>query len=372
MRHKAQTTDSTRSDLPKGEARYSSSIPKWQLSVMVFGATLCVAMLSFISVPLGFLGMSVFSIVIMSYSEHRRRGLWEMAASFKMLSLKGEQDEAKAVQAKTAKGVAQNTDDIKILKSQMQAMMARSVASEAALVPDDLPPPPVQARSRLREIVSPYLREKKVVSADEAAMPSTQDVPHKVREEKSKQEPDPNYNAKDYDFISDVVVKELVRNAISHERVDVFVQPVMRLPQRQTRYYEMFARIRAKPGLYLPAARYMKIAEQDNMNGRIDEMLLMHSLKTIENSAHISRAAPFFLNITGETLRNGAFMKRLLTFLQKNRHLAPRLVFEMAQRDFLALNEASKQVIKGLGTLGCAFSIDHVETQHFDIGALRR
>lgn len=363
MRRKAQNTDSKRSGLPKSKARYSSAIPRWQLTLMVFAATLCVSLLSFISVPLGFLGMSVFSIVIMSYAEVRRRGLWEMAAGFKMMNLKDNQ-------AATSKRVDSQGEDIKALKEQMREVMEAQTKMQAAVNVmkdgDMRAPPPPPVHSKMRQIISPYLREKKVVSADEAAMPLT----HKVKQETSVQEPDPNYNAQDYDFISDVVVKELVRNAITQERVDVFVQPVMKLPQRQTRFYEMFARIRAKPGLYLPAARYMKIAEQDNANGRIDEMLLMHSLKTIKNSAHITKAAPFFLNITGETLRNGAFMKRLLAFLQNNRHLAPRLVFEMAQRDFLALNDTTKKVIQGLGTLGCAFSIDHVERQHFDIEAL--
>ncbi len=331
--------------------RYTNTIPKMQLLALCFVGTISVSLLSFISVPLGIMGMVAFSIGVMIYAERMRRGAWEKAASFKFKTLFDAQETLSS-------RIGLNRRDITSLQTQMQDTMdARMAANDA-----------------VREDTS--IRQK--TSSPRAVKPSIQSGTEHTAPINTKTDTetpagtDPNHEADDYDFISDIVVKELLHNAIEHERVDVFVQPIVRLPQRQTRFYELFARIRAKPGLYLPAARYMQIAEQDNLGGPIDDLLLLHSLKTIHSSAHIEKAAPFFINITGKTLRNGAFMKRLLNFLSQNRHLAPRLVFEMGQRDFADVPPAVLEIIKGLGTLGCSFSLDHVEAHDFDIAKLQR
>src|SRR5690606_31005187 len=51
----------------------------------------------------------------------------------------------------------------------------------------------------------------------------------------------------DNQTISDTAVQAVVKNAIKTEHVEVFLQPIVRLPQRKVRFYEMFARVRAKP-----------------------------------------------------------------------------------------------------------------------------
>ena len=176
--------------------------------------------------------------------------------------------------------------------------------------------------------------------------------------------PDPN-------GLSDNVVKELVRSAVQNKRIDVFVQPVVRLPQRKTRYYEVFARIRAKPGQYLPASRYMVLAQKQELMNDIDQLLLMQCLKTIRDTAYLDRAAPFFINVTTSTLTNMNFMKQLLQFLARNRELGPRLVFEIRQKDFDAMSPAMLEILRGLGRLDCSLSLDHVTNLEVDLKFLQ-
>lgn len=172
--------------------------------------------------------------------------------------------------------------------------------------------------------------------------------------------------------LSDMVVRELVRQAAGRERIDVFIQPVVRLPQRKMRFFEMYARVRAKPGLYLPAARYRDIAQEDRVLETIDDLLLVHCLNVLRSSAHIKRAAPFFLNIAPATLRHADFMKDLLSFAARHRALAPRLIFEMKHADFDSLSIPVLQIIDGLGKIGCSFSLDHVNVEKLDVALLQK
>ncbi len=174
-----------------------------------------------------------------------------------------------------------------------------------------------------------------------------------------------------YNDLSDEVVLELLENALHDKNIGVFVQPIMRLPQRKTQYFEMFARIRVKSGLYVPASRYMDIARAENMMGDVDDLLLMQCLEQLKHNAARNSAQTFFLNISSSTLQNTRFMKRLLGFIAKNRVMASRLVFEISQDDFDNMRHSVTEVLRGLGTLGCHLSLDHIKHHDFDLSILQ-
>lgn len=170
--------------------------------------------------------------------------------------------------------------------------------------------------------------------------------------------------------LSGAVVQELLHQAIRDERIEVFMQPIVRLPQRKAVGYEFFARIRAKAGLYVPAGRYMKIAQKDKLQSEIDILLLQESLKNLKKHTaknHIEDGTVFFINIAPTTLRHKKYMSVLLSFIARNRELASQLVFEMTQEAFEDMDEGSAKILQALGKLGCSFSLDHVETLHFNI-----
>ena len=171
--------------------------------------------------------------------------------------------------------------------------------------------------------------------------------------------------------ITDTAVKQLMHEALRNQRIDLFLQPIMKLPQRKVRFYEMYARVRARPGVYLPAQRYMKLADSP-MIREIDRMLLDQCLEMLRATATLDRAAPFFINVTQGSLKNPLFMKKLLAFLATHRDLAARMIFEIKQEDYRALDPAVSEVMKAISKLGCAFSIDNVRTMEFDITGLQR
>lgn len=318
------------------------------LVAAVFLGTVTTTLLSFISFELALLSFGFFSLGLLYTAEARRRNFWEQAASFKFKNLKDTQE-------LLTKEMIMRVNEIDDLKDDMEDAQARIEDLQSKpVIKDKLAAMP--GRSPL-----PFELEAKPLTRSPRAI-----KPKAYIEAPPKPETHDNYES-----VSDTVVRELLHHAMKDKRVDVFVQPIQRLPQRQPRFYEMFARIRARPGQYLPASRYMEIAEQDNLDGEIDNLLLLHCLKTLEGSAHIQHATPFFINIKNSTLTDMAFMQRLLGFIKQNRDLAKRLVFEMKQKDFDAMSPALLDVLRGLGKLGVSFSLDHVENLKMDIADLQ-
>ncbi|MCB1681506.1 MAG: EAL domain-containing protein [Rhodospirillales bacterium] len=172
------------------------------------------------------------------------------------------------------------------------------------------------------------------------------------------------------DALTDMAVRELLHHAVRNRHIDVFLQPIVRLPQRHTNFYELFARIRARAGLYLPAQRYMELAVEEKLMESIDNLLLLECLKVLQVNFDTEKVFTFFLNIKPSTLRNADFMDDLLKFIAQNKKMAPSLVFEMRQADFEKLSSGERLILDGMTKLGCRFSLDHVTELPDDIISL--
>lgn len=168
--------------------------------------------------------------------------------------------------------------------------------------------------------------------------------------------------------LSDEQVLTLVRAAVRQDRIDLFMQPIVNLPQRKMRFFEMFSRIRIKPQVYLAAERYIEVAIRQDLAPSIDNLLLLRSLQMIRDTGDDGHA--YFCNITSLTLNDPKFMGDLVEFIAQNRDLAPRLVFELGQRDLASISADALPVLGGLSSLGCRFSMDLVKSISFDYAQL--
>jgi cyclic-di-GMP phosphodiesterase TipF (flagellum assembly factor) len=162
--------------------------------------------------------------------------------------------------------------------------------------------------------------------------------------------------------LTEAQVLQLLNAAVKQDRVDLFLQPVVGLPQRKVRFYEMFSRIRIRPESYLPAVRYIGIANRQDLMPVIDNLLLLRGLQIIRNTEDGDYNRAFFFNITSLTLNDPKFMGDLVEFIAQNRPLAPRLIFEMGQRDLSTMSADILPVLDGLSKLGCRFSMDQVKS----------
>ncbi len=328
---------------------------------LVLLACVSVACLAFVSFEAAILGAGFVVAAGFVISDIRRRRFWENGLTFRM---KGLSDNISTLTQK----IMGTRQDILNIRQEL-ADVNRRVNAQDALIEKAQSAPgvrPAPQKALIDEALPRALGRKP--AAAPAGLRAT-------RPGQKPPAPEPQQrvaNDAEYDDLSDMVVRELVGHAVRARAVDVFVQPIVRLPQRRVRFYEVFARVRARPGMYLPARRYMHLAEESALANEIDSLLLAECIKTIQSSAHVERAAPLFVNVSQSTLRNTAYLKKLLGFLAANRHLAPRLVLEIAHHQFRALDSASREILRGLGKLGCSVSFDHVGVLDFEVADLQK
>ncbi len=171
----------------------------------------------------------------------------------------------------------------------------------------------------------------------------------------------------------DVMVGVLLHDALNDAHMDVVIQPVMRLPQRRPAFLEIFARLPAKTGQpAVTAQRFMPGLRQSHKVSLVDRLALQYAFDLILDPARAGHTLPYMINIGSETLKDGAFMARLVQYLKQQNKLANRLIFEMRQADYHAMTAPILTIMDGMAALGCRFSMDNVDTPQFTRSFLRQ
>jgi cyclic-di-GMP phosphodiesterase TipF (flagellum assembly factor) len=163
-----------------------------------------------------------------------------------------------------------------------------------------------------------------------------------------------------------------IREALETNRVDLYLQPIVSLPQRRTRHYEAFSRIRTSDGRIVAAQQYLDVAKQEGLIGTIDNLLLMRCVQLLRRNEKRQNDISFFVNISQHTLNDEDFLAQFIDFMASNPNLAARLVFEIAQQDVAALSEVALAQLSRLGELGFRFSMDQIDTLEIDFEGLAR
>jgi cyclic-di-GMP phosphodiesterase, flagellum assembly factor TipF len=150
-------------------------------------------------------------------------------------------------------------------------------------------------------------------------------------------------------------IKTMVREAIEAGRIELYLQPVVTLPQRKVRYYEALSRMRLPDDTMIEAARFLPAARLAGLVPKIDERLVQGCVQIVRRLAAKNREIGLFLNIAPETLADRAAFAEILGYLESNRALAPSLVLELPQSTYRALGTPELNSLSSLAERGFRF-----------------
>jgi cyclic-di-GMP phosphodiesterase TipF (flagellum assembly factor) len=182
----------------------------------------------------------------------------------------------------------------------------------------------------------------------------------------------PAGNAKNYlDTLGEPQMLETIRAALEENRVDLYLQPIVSLPQRKLRFYEALSRLRAEDGAVIMPAQYMKVAAPAGLMSVVDNLLLFRCVQIVRRMTARNKDIGVFCNISGDTLADAEFFPQFLEYMHHNRDLAPHIVFEFSQHAVLKAGSQGDSNLMYLSNLGFALSMDHVETLALDFAKLK-
>ncbi|MGB3810754.1 MAG: EAL domain-containing protein [Parvibaculum sp.] len=173
-------------------------------------------------------------------------------------------------------------------------------------------------------------------------------------------EPEP-----DVSTMSDGELLETIRRSLEANRVDLYLQPIVALPQRKTRYYEGLSRLRSEQGALIMPRDYMRVAEPAGMMPTVDNILLFRCIQVVRKLAQRNKNAGVFCNISAYSLLDGDFFPQFVEYMQHNQDLAQHLIFEFSQMTVNGMGPIEQESLSALAALGFRFSMDQVTNLKF-------
>jgi len=168
----------------------------------------------------------------------------------------------------------------------------------------------------------------------------------------------------------DARLLKTIRASLDANRVDLFLQPIVTLPQRKTRYYEALSRLRDATGQIIMPDDYLKIAEPAGIMPMIDNILLFRCVHIMRKMVERNREVGVFCNVSALTLLDSEFFPQFIDYMNHNQDLAGSLIFEFGQSTIGGSGPLEFESLKALADLGFTFSMDKVERLDVDFQIL--
>lgn len=164
---------------------------------------------------------------------------------------------------------------------------------------------------------------------------------------------------------ADPALEREVERLIRDEQIELHLQPVVTLPQRLVRFYEVLTRLKGASGL-VPAAEFIPLAEQGRLIAKLDTYQVIRSFQILKRLTQRNGDVGLYINLSAESLASSAFFREFQGFLSQNRAMADLVQFEFRQEALMEMGPLEIESLRAVADLGFHFSIDNVTDLRVD------
>lgn len=219
-------------------------------------------------------------------------------------------------------------------------------------------PEPAEPEAPAEE--EPKEEEEPEESAEAETEPLSAEV--LVTEDTSELEPVVSASAVDLfdDEDDDEQMLDIIREGIEQDRVDLYLQPTVTLPDRKVRYFEGLTRIRKSDDTHVSPTDYMPVAKRSGLMPLIDNVLLVRSVQVLRRLGPNTHIKGVCGNVSMHSLLDPDYYPELIEFMEENSNLSENLIFEISRDEMRGLTESELACLDTLGALGFTFCLDNI------------
>jgi cyclic-di-GMP phosphodiesterase TipF (flagellum assembly factor) len=162
-----------------------------------------------------------------------------------------------------------------------------------------------------------------------------------------------------------------VEEAVSSERVDFYLDPILGLSDRKARHFEVSVRLRTEDGGTYERRQFAPIAQGTGILARIDAIKLQGTAKIATRLAARGTGATLFSNMAGESLSDDVFMESFDELVASAQGVGRRLVLAFSQEDVRTFTDAHWKAITAMARAGIRFALEEVTDLDMDFEKLK-
>jgi len=163
--------------------------------------------------------------------------------------------------------------------------------------------------------------------------------------------------------------EERLRDAIEHERLLAYSQPIIDQRSGSVVQEELLVRLKVngdRPERILSPAEFLPAAERSGLIRTIDRWMTFRGLDLAERGRNVE------VNLSAHTIADDGVMAEIADRLAGAGVSARRLVFEITETAALENVDAARDLAERLGRLGCVIALDDFGTGYGSLTHLRR
>ncbi|MCJ8323230.1 MAG: EAL domain-containing protein [Rhizobiales bacterium] len=170
--------------------------------------------------------------------------------------------------------------------------------------------------------------------------------------------------------VTDDGLVELLNQSLADNKVDLYAQPIVSLPERHIVYYESYTWVRDGNGKVITPREYLATAERAGIMPVIDNLMLFRSVLLAKRFVERNRQLKIFCNISGHSLLDVTFFDEFIDFMTNNQDQSDMLIFEFSQHTLSETGIIESEALLSLMQLGFRFSLDNVTDLNLDFRKL--
>lgn len=161
-----------------------------------------------------------------------------------------------------------------------------------------------------------------------------------------------------------------IRKALRQNRLDLFLRPIVALPQRKRRFHQCAIHLRGREGETLPPERYGDTARAAGLGAAVDKMLLFRAVQLVRGLPLRKSGTAFFCGVAPDSFADERFLADFVSYLGAGNDLSPYLVFEIAESDRAKFDSGGARELESLVRAGYRLCLTRIEDFEPDVPRL--
>lgn len=166
------------------------------------------------------------------------------------------------------------------------------------------------------------------------------------------------------------IPQSMLRQALGEDRLIFHMQPVMALPSRRPRGYDLVPRLLLEEGDLADAPDFMPIKGGEDLVRRIELAGLEEAVTLVRRARATGQPATVYVPVTGASLSDAAAGEALIELFEANRAVSQGLALKISHKQWRTLGGLASRHVAEISALGLGFVLTGLHTLRLDFADL--
>ncbi|NCC27765.1 MAG: EAL domain-containing protein [Gammaproteobacteria bacterium] len=165
-----------------------------------------------------------------------------------------------------------------------------------------------------------------------------------------------------------VLWREQINQALSQDRFELHVQPIVEIATGRLRHLEVLLRMRDARGAMVYPDRFIPVAERTGQIHAIDRWVIDNALAAMELRTDLNLS----INLSASAMDDPLLLTDLRHLLERHRIAPERISFEVTETAAINSLLNATRLMRGMQELGCRFALDDFGSGYASYAYLRK